>query len=60
MHLTVTGVLVVVDVAYNVYWAYGWWIAQAKHPMQQATPGKNKSNPVLYVLREIIGKALKL
>lgn len=55
-----TGLLIVVDLAYNLYSAYGCWIPGMKPLMQQALAKINKANPALYVLRERIRKALQL
>ncbi|GJD08456.1 Pre-mRNA-processing-splicing factor 8 [Galdieria sulphuraria] len=55
-----TGVLVGVDLAYNLYSAYGNWIPGMKPLMQQAMAKIMKANPALYVLRERIRKGLQL
>ncbi|OMJ15120.1 Pre-mRNA-processing-splicing factor 8 [Smittium culicis] len=55
-----TGVMVGVDLAYNLYSAYGNWFPGMKPLLQQAMAKINKANPALYVLRERIRKALQL
>jgi len=55
-----TGVLVAIDLAYNLYAAYGNWIPGMKPLMQQALAKIMKANPALYVLRERIRKGLQL
>ena len=55
-----TGVLVAIDLAYNLYSAYGVWIPGMKPLMQQAMAKIMKANPALYVLRERIRKGLQL
>jgi len=54
------GVVVAVDLAYNLYSAYGHWFPLLKPLMQQALAKIMKANPALYVLRERIRKALQL
>jgi pre-mRNA-processing factor 8 len=55
-----TGVLVGIDLAYNLYSGYGNWFPGAKPLMQQAMAKIIKSNPALNVLRERIRKGLQL
>eukprot|EP00190_Bangiopsis_sp_CCMP1999_P005756 CAMPEP_0198726864 /NCGR_PEP_ID=MMETSP1475-20131203/3782_1 /TAXON_ID= ORGANISM="Unidentified sp., Strain CCMP1999" /NCGR_SAMPLE_ID=MMETSP1475 /ASSEMBLY_ACC=CAM_ASM_001111 /LENGTH=1179 /DNA_ID=CAMNT_0044488837 /DNA_START=100 /DNA_END=3639 /DNA_ORIENTATION=- len=55
-----TGVLVAVDLAYNLYSAYGNWIPGMKPLMQQALAKVMRANPALYVLRERVRKGLQL
>ncbi|KAH8583838.1 JAB PAD domain [Cryptosporidium sp. chipmunk genotype I] len=55
-----TGVLIAVDLAYNLYSAYGNWIPGLKELIQKAMAKIMKSNPALYVLRERIRKGLQL
>jgi len=55
-----TGVLVGVDLAYNLHSGYGNWFPGLKPLMQQAMNKIMKSNPALYVLRERIRKGLQL
>ncbi|KAK9243644.1 NUC071 domain-containing protein [Lipomyces tetrasporus] len=55
-----TGVMVGIDLAYNIYDAYGNWFPGLKPLMQQAMSKIMKSNPALYVLRERIRKGLQL
>ncbi|RCI05302.1 Pre-mRNA-processing-splicing factor 8 [Rhizopus stolonifer] len=55
-----TGLMVGIDLAYNLYSAYGNWIPGMKPLVQQAMSKIMKANPALYVLRERIRKALQL
>uniref|UniRef100_A0A060T7Z1 ARAD1D03102p n=1 Tax=Blastobotrys adeninivorans TaxID=409370 RepID=A0A060T7Z1_BLAAD len=55
-----TGCMVAIDLAYNMYDAYGNWFPGLKPLIQQAMKKIMKSNPALYVLRERIRKALQL
>jgi pre-mRNA-processing factor 8 len=55
-----TGMIVAVDLAYNLYGAYGCWYPGLKPLMQQALAKIMKANPALYVLRERIRKGLQL
>ncbi|KOB84899.1 hypothetical protein PFDG_00265 [Plasmodium falciparum Dd2] len=55
-----TGVLIGVDLAYNLYSAYGNWFNNLKPLMQKALQKIVQSNPSLYVLRERIRKGLQL
>ncbi|CAK9297987.1 unnamed protein product [Gordionus sp. m RMFG-2023] len=55
-----TGCLVAVDLAYNLYSAYGNWFPGIKPLIQQAMAKIMKANPALYVLRERIRKGLQL
>ncbi|RKP02105.1 hypothetical protein CXG81DRAFT_11192 [Caulochytrium protostelioides] len=55
-----TGLMVGVDLAYNIYAAYGNWFPGLKPLMQQAMAKMIKANPALYVLRERIRKGLQL
>ncbi|KAJ2612860.1 hypothetical protein H4S08_002516 [Coemansia sp. RSA 1365] len=55
-----TGVMIGVDLAYNIYSAYGNWIPGMKPLMQQAMVKIMKASPALYVIRERIRKALQL
>ena len=55
-----TGVLVAIDLAYNLYSGYGNWFPGCKPLMQQAMAKIIKANPALYVLRERIRKGLQL
>lgn len=55
-----TGVLLSVDLAYNLYSGYGNWFPGCKPLMQQAMAKIMKANPALYVLRERIRKGLQL
>lgn len=54
------GVLIAVDMAYNLHSAYGNWFPGAKPLIQQAMAKIMKANPALYVLRERVRKALQL
>ncbi|KAF9160173.1 Pre-mRNA-processing-splicing factor 8 [Actinomortierella ambigua] len=55
-----TGVMVGLDLAYNLYSAYGNWFPGLKVLVQQAMAKIIKANPALYVLRERIRKGLQL
>ncbi|KAJ1663232.1 Pre-mRNA-processing-splicing factor 8 [Coemansia sp. RSA 1813] len=55
-----SGLMISVDLAYNIYSAYGNWIPGMKPLMQQAMTKIMKSSPALYVIRERIRKALQL
>uniref|UniRef100_A0A0N5BA01 MPN domain-containing protein n=1 Tax=Strongyloides papillosus TaxID=174720 RepID=A0A0N5BA01_STREA len=54
------GVLVAVDLAYNLYSAFGNWFPGLKPLIRQAMAKIMKANPSLYVLRERIRKGLQL
>lgn len=55
-----TGVLLAIDLAYNMYSGFGSWFPGSKQLLQQAMAKIIKSNPALYVLRERIRKGLQL
>ena len=55
-----TGVMIAIDLAYNLYDAYGQWFPGLKQLIQQAMAKVMKANPALYVLRERIRKGLQL
>jgi pre-mRNA-processing factor 8 len=55
-----TGLMICVDIAYNMYCAYGHWFPGMKPLVQQAMAKVMKASPALYVLRERIRKALQL
>ncbi|KAJ1927298.1 hypothetical protein IWQ60_003038 [Tieghemiomyces parasiticus] len=55
-----TGVMVGIDLAYNLHSAYGHWAPGFKPLMSQALNKIMKANPALYVLRERIRKGLQL
>ncbi|KAA0198542.1 Pre-mRNA-processing-splicing factor [Fasciolopsis buskii] len=55
-----TGVMIAIDLAYNLHSAYGNWFPGSKPLIQQAMVKIMKANPALYVLRERIRKALQL
>ena len=55
-----TGVLIGIDLAYNLHSGYGNYIPGLKPLLQQAMNKIMKSNPALYVLRERIRKGLQL
>ena len=55
-----TGVMIGVDLAYNLHAAYGNWFPGSKPLIQQAMAKIMKANPALYVLRERIRKGLQL
>merc|ERR1719319_1851570 len=55
-----TGVLIAIDLAYNLHSSFGNWFPGAKPLIQQAMAKIMKANPALYVLRERIRKGLQL
>ena len=55
-----TGVVIAIDLAYNLHSAFGNWIPGMKPLLQQAMSKVMKANPALYVLRERIRKALQI
>jgi len=55
-----TGVLIGIDLAYNLYSAFGNWFPGCKPLLTQAMSKIMKANPALYVLRERVRKGLQL
>jgi pre-mRNA-processing factor 8 len=55
-----TGVLIGLDLAYNLHSAFGNWFPGSKPLIQQAMAKIMKANPALYVLRERVRKGLQL
>ncbi|KHJ87683.1 PROCN domain protein [Oesophagostomum dentatum] len=55
-----TGLLIAMDLAYNLYSAYGNWFPGMKPLIRQAMAKIIKANPAFYVLRERIRKGLQL
>ncbi|CAI4219162.1 unnamed protein product [Parascedosporium putredinis] len=55
-----TGLMVGIDLAYNLYSAFGMYFPGLKILIQQAMGKIMKANPALYVLRERIRKGLQL
>lgn len=55
-----TGLLIAVDLAYNLYSGFGNYIPGMKPLMQKAMSKIMKANPALYVLRDRIRKGLQL
>jgi pre-mRNA-processing factor 8 len=55
-----TGVMIGVDLAYNLHTCYGNWFPGIKPLAVQAMSKIMKANPALYVMRERIRKALQL
>ena len=55
-----TGLMIGIDLAYNIHSAYGNWIPGMKPLVQQALAKVMKSNPAIHVLRERIRKGLQL
>ncbi|CAF5174093.1 unnamed protein product, partial [Rotaria sp. Silwood1] len=49
-----TGVIIAIDLTYNLYSAFGNWFPGCKTLIQQAMAKIMKVNPALYVLRERI------
>ncbi|CAI5475746.1 unnamed protein product [Closterium sp. Yama58-4] len=54
------GVMIGIDLAYNLWSIYGNWIPGMKPLLAQAMAKIMKANPALYVLRERIRKGLQL
>ncbi|OJJ51308.1 hypothetical protein ASPZODRAFT_107783 [Penicilliopsis zonata CBS 506.65] len=55
-----TGLMIGIDLAYNLHSAYGQYFPGLKTLIQQAMAKIMKANPALYVLRERIRKGLQL
>ncbi|KAJ5997060.1 hypothetical protein N7522_008720 [Penicillium canescens] len=55
-----TGLMIGIDLAYNLFSAYGQYFPGLKTLIQQAMAKIMKANPALYVLRERIRKGLQL
>ncbi|KAL2155807.1 hypothetical protein VTH82DRAFT_549 [Thermothelomyces myriococcoides] len=55
-----TGLMIGIDLAYNLYSAYGQYFPGLKAVVQQAMAKIMKATPALYVLRERIRKGLQL
>ena len=55
-----TGVMIGLDLAYNLHSAYGNWFPGSKPLIVQAMAKIMKANPALYVLRERVRKGLQL
>ena len=55
-----TGVMIGMDLAYNLWSAYGNWFPGMKPLIQQAMSKIMKANPACHVLRERIRKGLQL
>jgi pre-mRNA-processing factor 8 len=55
-----TGLMIGIDLAYNLYSAHGQYFPGLKQLIQQAMAKVMKANPALYVLRERIRKGLQL
>jgi len=55
-----TGSLIAIDLAYNLFSAFGNWFPGVKPLLHQAMQKIFKANPALYVLRERIRKGLQL
>ncbi|KAL2195468.1 NUC071 domain-containing protein [Corynascus similis CBS 632.67] len=55
-----TGLMIGIDLAYNLYSAYGQYFPGLKAVVQQAMMKIMKATPALYVLRERIRKGLQL
>jgi len=55
-----TGLLIAIDLAYNLYAGFGCFFPGFKVLMQQTMAKVMKANPALYVLRERIRKGLQL
>ena len=55
-----TGVMIGMDLAYNLWSAFGNWFPGMKPLIQQAMAKIMKANPACHVLRERIRKGLQL
>lgn len=60
LYPSATGLMIGIDLAYNLYSAYGQYFPGLKLLIQQAMAKVMKANPALYVLRERIRKGLQL
>ncbi|QLL30278.1 hypothetical protein HG536_0A00950 [Torulaspora globosa] len=60
MYPSATGVMIGIDLAYNMYDAYGNWFSGLKPLVQNGMRTIMKANPALYVLRERIRKGLQI
>ncbi|CCC69721.1 hypothetical protein NCAS_0D01400 [Naumovozyma castellii] len=60
MYPSPTGVMIGIDLAYNMYDAYGSWFSGLKPLVQNSMRTIMKANPALYVLRERIRKGLQI
>ena len=60
MYPSPTGVMIGIDLAYNMYDAYGNWFNGLKPLVQNGMRTIMKANPALYVLRERIRKGLQI
>lgn len=60
MYPSATGVMIGIDLAYNMYDAYGNWFSGLKPLVQNSMRTIMKANPALYVLRERIRKGLQI
>lgn len=60
MYSSPTGVMIGIDLAYNMYDAYGNWFNGLKPLVQNSMKTIMKANPALYVLRERIRKGLQI
>ena len=54
------GVMIGIDLAYNLHSSFGNWFTGVKPLITQAMAKIMKANPALYVLRERIRKGLQL
>ena len=57
---SLTGVVISIDLAYNIFSAYGYWFKNLKFLIYKALLKILKTNPSLYILRERIRKSLQL
>lgn len=60
MYPSPTGLMITIDLAYNMYDAYGNWFEGLKPLIQNSMKTIMKANPALYVLRERIRKGLQI
>lgn len=60
MYPSPTGIMIGIDLAYNMYDAYGTWFDGLKPLVQKSMKTIMKANPALFVLRERIRKGLQI
>nr|UXY88006.1 splicing factor Prp8 [Cryptomonas curvata] len=56
----ITGAIISIDLAYNIFSAYGYWFKNLKFLIYKTVLKILKINPSLYILRERIRKSLQL
>eukprot|EP00892_Ulva_mutabilis_P008605 jgi/Ulvmu1/6116/UM027_0094.1 len=60
LYPSASGCMISIDLAYNLYSAFGNWFPGAKPLVRMAMAKIMKANPALYVLRERVRKGLQL